>query len=186
MRDGWNVDGAEGFVYTTDWDGKPVVRDRLHWVVTEAIAAAAALGAATGRPEYEHWYRTWWDHAAALFLDRDRGSWHHQLDPHNEPSETVWEGKPDVYHAVQATLIPLLPLSPCLAPALRSWDTHRASARSSRLRGERVSDRQRGSNNAVLRRSQSPPGDAGVVAPEVEGCGKGSTQSKGSSCRSTT
>ena len=83
VRDGWNVDGAEGFVYTTDWDGKPVVRDRLHWVVTEAIAAAAALSAATGRPEYEHWYRTWWDHAAAYFIDRDRGSWHHQLDPHN-------------------------------------------------------------------------------------------------------
>jgi sulfoquinovose isomerase len=122
VSDGWDVDGAEGFVYTTDWDGTPVVRDRLHWVVTEGIAAAAALSAATGRPDYEQWYRTWWDHAATYFLDRDRGSWHHQLDPDNVPSQTVWEGKPDVYHAVQATLIPLLPLSVSLATALRNGE----------------------------------------------------------------
>ena len=44
--DGWRVDG---FLYTTDWDGKPVVQDRLHWVVCEAIAAAGALHRATGK-----------------------------------------------------------------------------------------------------------------------------------------
>ena len=42
VRTGWSVDGDEGFVYTVGWDGAPVVRDRLHWVVCEAIAAAAA------------------------------------------------------------------------------------------------------------------------------------------------
>lgn len=119
VSDGWDVDGAEGFVYTTDWDGTPVVRERLHWVVTEAVAAAAVLHRVTGRPEYERWYRTWWDHAAALLIDREEGSWHHQLDRGNRPSESVWEGKPDVYHAVQATLIPMLPLAPTLATALR-------------------------------------------------------------------
>ena len=31
----------------------------------------------------------------------------------------TWQGKPDVYHAFQATLIPRLPLSPTLAAALR-------------------------------------------------------------------
>jgi hypothetical protein len=30
----------------------------------------------------------------------------------------VWEGKPDTYHALQATLIPRLPLAPALASAL--------------------------------------------------------------------
>ncbi len=118
VRDGWAVDGADGFVYTTDWEGAPVVRDRMHWVVTEAIASAAALMAARPTPEYEHWYRTWWDHAALHFIDRSQGSWHHELDPQNRPAATVWEGKPDVYHAVQATLIPVLPLTPTLATAL--------------------------------------------------------------------
>ena len=48
----------------------------------------------------------------------DRGSWHHELDPGNRPQASVWRGKPDLYHAVQATLLPRLPLSPSLASAL--------------------------------------------------------------------
>ncbi len=32
---------------------------------------------------------------------------------------TVWDGKPDVYHALQATLIPRFPLAPSLAASLR-------------------------------------------------------------------
>ena len=48
--DGWSVDGRPGFVYTTDWDGAPVVRDRMHWVTAEGIAAAAALHGRTAEP----------------------------------------------------------------------------------------------------------------------------------------
>ncbi len=122
VRDGWAVDGPEGpdgFVYTVDWDGTPVVRERMHWVAAEATATAAALHAATGDPTYATWYATWWDHVAEVFLDHERGSWHHELDPANRPSAGTWAGKPDVYHAVQATLIPRLPLAPTLAAALR-------------------------------------------------------------------
>jgi mannose/cellobiose epimerase-like protein (N-acyl-D-glucosamine 2-epimerase family) len=119
VRVGWAVDGAEGFVYTVDWTDSPVVRERMHWVVAEAIAAAAALRRRSGQPVYEQWYRTCWDHAAALFIDRRGGSWHHELDPDDRPAELVWSGKPDVYHAYQATLLPQLPLAPALAVALR-------------------------------------------------------------------
>ncbi len=108
-----------GFVYTVDWSGNPVVRERMHWVPAEATATAAALYAATGDASYADWYQTWWDHLAAAFIDYELGSWHHELDPTNHPSSTVWSGKPDVYHAFQATLIPRLPLSPTLATALR-------------------------------------------------------------------
>jgi sulfoquinovose isomerase len=116
--DGWAADGSPGFVYTTDWTGRPVVRDRMHWVAAEAVAAAAVLFRRTGEPAYDERYRTWWDHAATAFLDRERGSWHHQLDPDGSPVTTVWPGKPDLYHAVQATLVPVLPLAPGLARAL--------------------------------------------------------------------
>ena len=51
--------------------------------------------------------------------DRKRGSWHHELGPDNKPAESVWSGKPDVYHAFQATILPQLPLAPALAVALR-------------------------------------------------------------------
>ena len=119
VTEGWAVDGADGFVYTVDWEGTPVVRERMHWVAAEATMTAAALHAATGDPSYAQWYRTWWDHIAEKFLDRAAGSWHHELSPANRPSSTTWQGKPDVYHAFQATLVPRLPLAPTLAVALR-------------------------------------------------------------------
>jgi len=120
VAEGWAVDGADGFVYTVDWHGRPVVRERMHWVVAEATATAAALHAATAEPAYAVWYETWWDHVEAVFLDHRAGSWHHELDPANRPSAKVWDGKPDTYHAVQATLVPRLPLAPTLAAALRA------------------------------------------------------------------
>lgn len=39
----WGVDGKDGFVYTTDFEGNPIVRDRMHWVLCEAIGATIAL-----------------------------------------------------------------------------------------------------------------------------------------------
>jgi sulfoquinovose isomerase len=119
VREGWAVDGADGFVYTVDWDGRPVVHERMHWVAAESTATAAALFEATGDATYDEWYRTWWDHVADVFLDREHGSWRHELDASNRPSDTVWAGKPDAYHAFQATLFPRLPLAPTLAVALR-------------------------------------------------------------------
>ncbi len=118
VREGWSVDGAPGFVYTVDWSGRPVVRERMHWVAAEAVAAAAALHAATGEQRYDDWYRTWWDYVAEHLIDTDGGSWWHELGTDNRVSRTVWEGKADLYHAVQATLVPRLPLTPMIAPAL--------------------------------------------------------------------
>lgn len=120
VTDGWDVDGAEGFVYTTDWSGRPVVHDRMHWVVAEALGAAATLEQRTGDRRYADLASQWWRYADALLLDRDLGSWHHQLDADNRPIDTVWPGKPDLYHAVQAVLVPRLPLAPTAAWALKA------------------------------------------------------------------
>ena len=115
---GWAADGSPGFVYTTDWGGQPVVRDRMHWVAAEAVAAGASLHQHTGDFRYAELCRTWWEYIETYLMDRRYGSWHHQLDQDNRPIGTVWPGKPDLYHAVQATLIPRLPLAPSLASAL--------------------------------------------------------------------
>jgi mannose/cellobiose epimerase-like protein (N-acyl-D-glucosamine 2-epimerase family) len=117
VGEGWLQEG--GFVYTTDLQGRPVVRERLHWVVAEAIGAAATLHAATGDDDYEDWYRRFWDFAELHLIDRECGGWHHELDDTLQPSSGTWSGKPDVYHAIQATLIPRLPVRACLAAALR-------------------------------------------------------------------
>ena len=118
VADGWAADGADGFVYTTDWDGTAVVRDRMHWVLAEAVAAAGAFSRRTGDPRFGELATLWWAYAERFLIDRQRGSWHHQLDEQNRAIATVWPGKSDLYHAVQATLIPRLPLAPTLATAL--------------------------------------------------------------------
>jgi sulfoquinovose isomerase len=112
VRLGWAVDGAPGFVYTVDWDGRPVVRTRMHWVVAEAISAAGAFHRRTGDAEYAGWSETWWAYVREHVVDAEHGSWHHELDARNRPAATVWEGKPDIYHAFQALLLPRLPLAP--------------------------------------------------------------------------
>jgi sulfoquinovose isomerase len=107
VRAGWAADGRPGFVYTVDWDRRPVVAERLHWVVCEAVGAAAALGA----PELTDW----WSYARDAFVTSD-GSWRHELDPAGRPSATVWAGRPDVYHAFQAILLTREPLDSTLLP----------------------------------------------------------------------
>ncbi|MEZ5095565.1 MAG: AGE family epimerase/isomerase [Nocardioides sp.] len=118
VADGWAADGADGFVYTTDWQGRPVVRDRMHWVLAEAIGAAEALHKVTGGQRYADDVDRWWAYADRYLVDHQLGSWHHELDPTNRPAGTVWPGKPDVYHAYQAALIAEVPLVPSFAAAL--------------------------------------------------------------------
>ncbi len=117
VTDGWAVDGQDGFVYTTDWSGQPVVRRRMHWVLCEGISAAAALAQATGLPRFEQWYQRWWDHAAQHYI-ADNGSWQHEMDETNTPSNTVWPGRPDLYHSFHAVVLPRLPLAPMAAAAI--------------------------------------------------------------------
>jgi mannose/cellobiose epimerase-like protein (N-acyl-D-glucosamine 2-epimerase family) len=118
VADGWAADGADGFVYTTDWSGRPVVRHRMHWVLAEAVSTATVLHRATGDERYAADAVRWWGHADRFLVDHERGSWHHELDASNVPTAETWPGKPDVYHAYQAAVLPLLPTTPSFASAL--------------------------------------------------------------------
>ena len=114
--DGWGEGG--GFYYTLDWDGTPRVADRYWWPCCEGIGAAAFLSAIEGDDLYEDWYRRIWDFSAAHLIDRAHGGWHPQLDRALRPSEGPFYGKPDLYHALQACLIPLLPTTGSIAAGL--------------------------------------------------------------------
>lgn len=118
VADGWAADGADGFVYTTDWQGRPVVHTRMHWVVAEAIGAAATLHLRTNKERFADDYARWWDYADRCLLDHVHGSWHHELAPDNTRSAGVWPGKADLYHAAHAALVPRLPLAPTPATAV--------------------------------------------------------------------
>ncbi len=105
---GW--DGKTGgFYYTLDWQDRPARSDRFWWPCAEGIGAAAVLGAVDTDPRFELWYRRIWDFVANHVIDRENGGWFPELDSALKPVSQVFRGKPDLYHALQACLIPLLP-----------------------------------------------------------------------------
>ena len=59
-----------------------------------------------GAQKYAADYAEFMKYLDEKVLDHVNGSWFHQLDRENNLLETVWPGKSDIYHALQATLIP--------------------------------------------------------------------------------
>ena len=106
IEDGWNADGQPGICYTTDWAGKPIVHDRMHWTLAEAINSSAVLYRVTENERYKKDYAEFMEYLDEKVLDHKNGSWFHQLDKNNNLLNTVWPGKSDIYHALQATMIP--------------------------------------------------------------------------------
>ena len=106
VDDAWEADGAPGLCYTTDWEGKPVVHDRMHWTLAEAINTSSVLFRSAGRKRYADDYAVFMEYLDRYVVDHANGSWFHQMDRNNKVTGTVWPGKSDLYHAVQATLIP--------------------------------------------------------------------------------
>jgi mannose/cellobiose epimerase-like protein (N-acyl-D-glucosamine 2-epimerase family) len=89
----------------------------MHWVAAEGVLAAEALARRTGEAAYSELARQLWVDAER-FADLERGSWVHELSPDGSPAETVWAGKPDIYHALQAVLLPDLPPAGSAAAAV--------------------------------------------------------------------
>lgn len=106
VSDAWDVDGAPGICYTTNWEGKPIVHDRMHWTLAEAINTSAVLYRVTGNEKYKEDYAKFMEYLDEKVLDHKNGSWFHQLDRNNNLLGTVWPGKSDLYHALQAMMIP--------------------------------------------------------------------------------
>ena len=107
-----------GFYYTLDWSDRPDQTDHYWWPCAEGIGAAAALGSVNPDPIYEEWYRRIWSFVATHVIDK-RQTWQPELDSALNPVSRVFEGRPDIYHAVQACLIPLFPADGSLTRQLK-------------------------------------------------------------------
>jgi sulfoquinovose isomerase len=115
---GWDRDNG-GLAYTVDWNGAPANPDHYWWPVAEGIATSSYLLRVTGRERYEDWYRTFWEYAATYLIDRERGGWYPELDARNHRKAHPWYGKPDIYHFLQACLLPILPVASSMVGAVR-------------------------------------------------------------------
>lgn len=102
---GWSED-RKAFHYTLDWDRKPLRRANYWWPMAEGAAAAHVLGSVLGDPLFEEWYRRCWASLDMQFIDHERGGWWHEIGHDGLPEQSVFKGKPDIYHALQACLIP--------------------------------------------------------------------------------
>ena len=111
--DAWADNG--GFCYTVDWDGLPVVPERYFWEPAEAAGAAAGLFRLTGDLRFAERYHQIWQYIDAHVIDHEGGSWHPEVNKDNEPVTNTWPGKPDLYHAYQATFYAFLPVDKGIA-----------------------------------------------------------------------
>ena len=114
---GWDKDKG-GFFYNLDWNDKPDMRDKLWWPASEGVGAAAFLCEHRPSAFHEEWYRHIWDVIASSFIDEQNGGWHEQLTEDLQPSYTLFGGKGDIYHALQACLIPLYPATGSLTKGI--------------------------------------------------------------------
>jgi mannose/cellobiose epimerase-like protein (N-acyl-D-glucosamine 2-epimerase family) len=107
MSLGWDKQKG-GFFYTLDWQDQPAKTNKLWWPMCEGAAAAHYLNEhLPSDPFYEDSYRLIWGTIANRFLDRENGGWHEELTEDLAPAHTLFPGKSDLYHALQACLIPL-------------------------------------------------------------------------------
>ncbi|MET3926110.1 AGE family epimerase/isomerase [Devosia sp. 2618] len=118
---GWDQNYG-GFFYTLDWDNKPMMREKLWWPVSEAIGASAYIAAFDNDDYFQSWYRKLWDFAENHIIDHKRGGWLSELKEDLTPTGRLFVGKPDIYHALQACLIPLYPSTGSLTKAIIEAD----------------------------------------------------------------
>lgn len=108
MAIGWDR-AKGGFYYTLDWNDAPAKRQKLWWPPCEGAAAAHVLNELLPDPAYETAYRQIWNLITTAFIDHENGGWHEELTEDLTPATTLFPGKGDIYHALQACLIPLYP-----------------------------------------------------------------------------
>ena len=119
---GWDNESG-GFYYTLDWHDRPDQADRFWWPCAEGIAASAVIGSIDEDPRFEEWYRRIWGFTDNHLIDHVHGGWFPELGPDLKPVSRVFSGKPDLYHALQACLIPLLPSTGSITRGLQAGVT---------------------------------------------------------------
>ncbi|MFC3164529.1 AGE family epimerase/isomerase [Ciceribacter thiooxidans] len=113
MSLGWDrIHG--GFFYTLDWENAPARRSKLWWPLCEGAGAAHWLAEHLPSDFHEESYRRIWSFIARHSLDRTHGGWFEELTEDLVPATTLFPGKGDIYHALQACLIPLFPATASL------------------------------------------------------------------------
>lgn len=117
MADGWDK-AHGGLFYTLDWNDTPDKRMKLWWPLCEAAGAAHFLNQHVPSTIHEEAYRRIWGVIAQSFIDTEHGGWHEEKTEDLKPSYALFPGKADIYHALQACIIPLFPATGSLTKVI--------------------------------------------------------------------
>ncbi|GGE06683.1 mannose-6-phosphate isomerase [Aureimonas endophytica] len=118
VRWGWDETHG-GFFYTTDFENNPAMREKLWWPTAEAMAAAHFLAEHRPSAFHEEWYRRSFEFIDRHFIDHRHGGWRPELSEDLRPQAELFHGVPDIYHSLQALLIPLFPATGSLTQVAR-------------------------------------------------------------------
>lgn len=121
---GWDKTRG-GFFYALDWNDNPTMRQKLWWPMAEGVGAASFLTELAPDAFHEEWYRRIWSTIAAHHLDHQHGGWFEELTEDMKPAHNLFAGKGDIYHALQACLIPLYPSTGSLTRVISEGMTSR-------------------------------------------------------------
>jgi mannose/cellobiose epimerase-like protein (N-acyl-D-glucosamine 2-epimerase family) len=116
LADGW---GAGGLALTCGWSGAPLDRTRVHWPLTEGVGASWYLWTLTGEEVYHRWWQVLSGTLLDDFADHTHGGWYYRL-------ADVDSGKPDLYHAIQATWYATRPVRSSTLASVCAASTPRA------------------------------------------------------------
>ncbi len=108
-----------GFFYNLDWNDSAGPAPQASGGRPPRVSARPPSSSPIGHRQYhETWYRKIWDVIARHHLDLDNGGWHEQLTENMQPAYSLFAGKADIYHALQACLIPLYPAEGSLTKSI--------------------------------------------------------------------
>jgi mannose/cellobiose epimerase-like protein (N-acyl-D-glucosamine 2-epimerase family) len=99
-------------LFSCHWDGTPRDVERVHWPATEALGASWYLWTTTHEERYLRRYQEFRQYLLDQFVD-PAGGWFYR-----KSRRGIADGKPDLYHALQATLYSALPLSSSVAASI--------------------------------------------------------------------
>jgi mannose/cellobiose epimerase-like protein (N-acyl-D-glucosamine 2-epimerase family) len=109
---------------------KAFLENELHYnsnhtaAIGSMIRLPALLYSVTGKEKYANDYAEFMKYLDEKVWDHVNGSCYHQMDAENHVMLTVWPGKPDLYHALQATLIPYNAPAVSIAAAVKAACAH--------------------------------------------------------------
>ncbi len=132
---GWDHEKG-GFFYALDWQNQPPLAPAAVVAGHGGHRCRAFPCRARCRPVLRTWYKHIWDFCDVHFIDHARGGWTMAVGDDLKPVAGFQQGKPDLYHALQACLIPLYPATGSLTSVDPLWRLNFSCSRRSQQESE--------------------------------------------------